>query len=80
MKRIKKIIRICTIAHWCRKAFKKFEGHFEYYYILCCSDDGIISVGFKYAGKFIIILDTSAITNISQFTEMLATKMLEAFK
>lgn len=74
MKHIKKIIRICTIAHWCRKTFKNFKGQFEYYYVLYCSDDCTISVVFKYAGKLITIIDTSTIKSISQFTEILIEK------
>ena len=77
MKHIKKIIHICTIAHWCRKAFKNFKGQFEYYYVLYCSDDCTISVGFKYAGKLIKIIDTSEIKSFAQFTENLVEKMSE---
>lgn len=74
MKHIKKIIRILTISHWCRKTFKNFKGQFEYYYIVYWSDDCTVSVGFRYAGKIIKIIDTSAIKSISQFTEILIEK------
>lgn len=74
MTRIKKIIRICTITHWCRKTIKSFTGAFKYYFILYCSDDGIISVGFKYIDIMVMIDDTSSIKTLQQFTEILVEK------